>query len=240
MTVATTSVHYERSAADPLLVEQLTEPDQITAAIALGAMQVLANGYAASRGISAVVPRWAIYDHFVPLDAEKKLQSQAIIEQQNLMQSDVAAGNSYWISRELEDDGRMTGLAKTNPSHATKVQKTLKAIGRHSPNVFVAELVEVAHAKGAEPALLHAVVSHGGYNLTRNVEIDVYDANTSQRILVTRRLGMEPVARGDSYSIMGKQLKSTRYESRTANLSQVQKYLEEYAGWLKTGQLVEA
>lgn len=239
MSEVTQAVCFDRGpSGGPLIVEQLTDPDQISLEVARGAMQVLANSYASSPGIRKIVPAWAIYDHFVPVDAEGKIRDERIADRQAAMRQNITINRQdYWLAR--EQDGRLTGLAKSSPSNSTRTQHLRKMLGRPKPDLFVPELVEIPDANGAQLGLLYAMITSGGYSGDRNLEMNVYKTDRDQQRLVSRYLGMQIDAAGNSYEIMTKTLESDRFAGRWRKLSHIQAILEEKTGWLTTMHAIE-
>ena len=234
------SVSYDRPKSEPLRIEWLSDPDQISESVALGAMRTLGAAYASSPGICDVVHPSDVWKHFVPMTSGPEdhyvVDPAAIMKRREHMQKNIALqGVSYGIASDADRPSQMTGLIKVNSSDSTGLQKLRRKFGVPSSNLFVSELVERPTAKGASLGLLHAALKSRGYDPKRELVIDVYNKDHDQRTLAIRRLHLAGMAVGSTCELGGVQLCSTRFGGQSIGWARHR--LEAYTPWLKNGAL---
>ncbi len=232
------SVSYDRVASEPLKIEWLNDPDQVSEAIALGVMRTLGAAYASSPRVCEVVHPADIWKHFVPMTTDVEpinstVDTAAITQRRRDMQRKISSGVSYGLASDADRPSFMTGLIKISPSDCTRDQKLRRKFGLPSSNLFVGELIETPKADGAALGLLHSALSHQGYDSKRELAMDIYNKDLDQRRIAMHNLELKSGPVGSTYELAGVTLYSTRFGGQS--IARARRRLEAYSSWLMTG-----
>ena len=233
------SVSYDRPANEPLNVEWIDHPDQVSVETARDAMRTEAAAYASSPGICGVIDPSYIWSHLVPMSPAAEtlvttVDPIAIAKRRAQMQNKIAMrGVVYGVASNADQPTRMTGLIELNPLDPSLLQTLRRRIGIPSPDLYVSKLIETPDADGAGIGLLHAAASHNGYNPKRAFTIDVLNRDSEQRRLVMRRLELQGLTVGQARHLGGTILHATQFSGQS--IGWVGGRLERGNPWLKTG-----
>jgi GNAT superfamily N-acetyltransferase len=178
-----------------LWVGEINDPEEVQSEYARAALELLSKAYARQfeepRGDQ---PAGIFTKRF---DANDNIQ---ISRQEEHMKEHIAEGSRYFFIPEgawtasdgsRDDLSVWRGLAKTSPSRATRLQKM--RIG--SPNCYLNDIAVAPlwQYRGYGRALLHAAISHSGFERDNTLVLDAFKANEDSVNEWFRQLGLHTV-----------------------------------------------